>query len=190
MLGYNFYSNSKRYLPPPVCTKIQAGLERRGVQVATAGIFVNEELERIERIVAACHINLAQLSGSEPAADLEKLGDRGLKAIRPRNQSEADTLVKDLPLRTFPPAVLVDTYQRGEFGGTGHTGDWEIAKHLSGSTKILLAGGLTPENVGQAVGVVQPWGVDVATGVERSPGLKDPEKMKRFVANAHKAVNL
>ena len=82
------------------------------------------------------------------------------------------------------PALLIDAYRKGEYGGTGQVGDWSIAAKMARHHSILLAGGLTPENVAQAIAQVQPWGVDVASGVESAPGRKDVEKMRAFVAKA------
>ena len=84
-------------------------------------------------------------------------------------------------VRTTPPVLLVDAHQAGAFGGTGQTADWETAAELAREYPLLLAGGLTPENVSQAVRRVRPWGVDVASGVERAPGLKDRGKMAAFI---------
>jgi phosphoribosylanthranilate isomerase len=189
ILGYNFYLKSKRYLAPADCIQIQDGLQRRGVVVKTAGIFVNEPLGIIQQVLRDCQVDLAQLSGDERLADLLQLGARGFKAIRPRDHTEASAQMLEIPDRDTPPAVLVDTFKRGTFGGTGHTGDWDIARQLATQHPLLLAGGLNLENVGQAVELVSPWGVDVATGVESAPGVKDLDKMKRFVANAKRAAN-
>ena len=186
MLGYNFYPKSKRFLTLGACEEIQAGLFKRGVHVKTVGIFVNEPVAKIEQILEDCRVDLAQLSGDELPDDLVKLGARGFKAIRPRDDAEASALVESLPVRETPPAVLVDAFKPGAYGGTGHTGDWVIPRRLAASMPLLLAGGLRPENVEQAVEFVAPWGVDVASGVESLPGIKDIEKIKRFAANARR----
>ena len=83
-----------------------------------------------------------------------------------------------------PAAVLIDSHVTGQFGGTGERAPWELLQHFDAGVPLILAGGLTPENVAEAVSLVRPWGIDVASGVESAPGVKDPEKVARFVKNA------
>lgn len=180
-LGFNFYPGSKRYLEPETCMKIVARLERENLTVQSVGVFVNASLQAIETILESCRLDLAQLSGDEPLEILEALGERGLKAIRPRSQDEAQAASLMARVRKTPPALLVDAYQAGGYGGTGETADWDIAAQLARAYPVLLAGGLTPENISEALRRVRPWGVDVASGVEDAPGIKDRAKMKAFI---------
>jgi len=187
MLGYNFYPRSKRWIQPDSCRKIQDALLSQGYHFTAVGVFVNASYSEITSILDSCRIPLAQLSGDEPASLLEQLGDRAYKAIRPQSPEEAGTQAGIYALRSSPPALLVDAYLPGEYGGTGQTGDWSLASQLAAQYPLLLAGGLTPENVTSAVEQVSPWGVDVASGVESAPGRKDPEKIRAFIQQAQLA---
>jgi phosphoribosylanthranilate isomerase len=135
------------------------------------------------------------LHGDEPPEELAALGPWAFKAIRPANTEDAkrqalrylpaaadgyDTLVSDPPR----PAFLLDAAAQGQFGGSGRVADWDMARVLARRWPLLLAGGLRPDNVAAAVEVVRPWGVDVASGVEISPGRKDAAKMRAFVEAA------
>jgi phosphoribosylanthranilate isomerase len=180
-LGFNFYPGSKRYIERETCKQIVARLERGGITIQKVGVFVNASLDEIEAILEDCRLDLAQLSGDEPLGILAALGERGFKAVRPRNPDEAQAAGQMARSRKNPPLLLVDAYQAGGYGGTGQTADWETAALLAKAYPVLLAGGLTPENISQAVRRVQPWGVDVASGVERTPGIKDRAKMTAFI---------
>jgi phosphoribosylanthranilate isomerase len=180
-LGFNFYPGSKRYIEPEACRQIIAGLDRGGITIQKVGVFVNASLEAIETILDGCRLDLAQLSGNEPLKILEALGERGFKAVRPRSQDEAQAVSKMARVRKAPPALLVDAYQAGGYGGSGQTADWDAAARLAREYPVLLAGGLTPDNISEAIRRVRPWGVDVASGVEEAAGIKDRAKMRAFI---------
>ena len=152
----------------------------------TVGIFVNESPQRIREIVATCNLDLAQLCGNESLEDLVALDGKAFKAVRPKSLVEADDVLKIFG-RNQPPVLLVDAHIKGAYGGTGETGDWAIAQYLAAQVPILLAGGLNPDNVAAAVRAVNPWGVDVASGVESGPGVKDPSKISVFISAAKTA---
>jgi phosphoribosylanthranilate isomerase len=179
MLGYNFHPRSKRYISVEACAAIQQNL--KGVK--TVGVFVNASKEEIERTVTACGLDFAQLSGDEPPEFCASLGVPWFKAIRPRDAAEAERDAARCANPASLPALLVDAYHPGEYGGTGIIGNWEAARRLGERVPLLLAGGLTPGNVAAAIEAVQPWGVDVASGVESAPGRKDGAKMRRFIEN-------
>jgi indole-3-glycerol phosphate synthase/phosphoribosylanthranilate isomerase len=183
ILGFNFYPRSKRYIPPEKCVRIVSFLAQYTARVQLVGVFVNATRAEIEAIADDCHLDLVQLSGDEPPEFLQALGPRTFKGIRPTSLEEAQTDAARFA-RAAPPALLIDTHQPGAYGGTGHTGDWSLARALAEQYPILLAGGLTPENVAAAVAQVRPWGVDVASGVESSPGKKDTKKILAFVRAA------
>lgn len=186
LLGFNFYPPSPRYIAPAACTALVQELRRRGVRAGLIGVFVNMSPAEVAAILDACDLDLAQLSGDEPAADLERLGERAFKAIRPRDADHAAALAATCARRMAPPALLVDAAAgAGRFGGTGQSADWTAAAVLAATMPILLAGGLRPDNVAAAIAAVRPWGVDVASGVETAPGRKDPKKMAAFVRAAH-----
>ncbi|MBN1811410.1 MAG: bifunctional indole-3-glycerol-phosphate synthase TrpC/phosphoribosylanthranilate isomerase TrpF [Anaerolineae bacterium] len=186
MLGFNFYPRSKRYIPPEQCVRIVSFLAQYTARVQLVGVFVNATRAEVEAIADDCHLDLVQLSGDEAPEILAIIGDRAFKGIRPTSLEEARADAARFA-RSASPALLVDAHHPGKYGGTGHTGDWELAYELAAQYPILLAGGLTPENVAAAVTQVRPWGVDVASGVESSPGRKDPTKMKAFVQAARQS---
>jgi len=183
LLGFNFYSPSLRYVAPEKCAEIVAGLKVQAASFTSVGVFVNENPKRVREIMATCNLDLAQLSGDESPEDLAALDGKAFKAVRPKSITEADMLLQQY-CRNQPPALLVDAHVKGAYGGTGETGNWILAQHLAMQTPILLAGGLNPDNVAAAVAAVDPWGVDVASGVESSPGIKDPAKISAFVSAA------
>jgi len=186
MLGFNFYPKSKRYVTPQKCARIVSFLAQYTARVKMVGIFVNATRAEIERIAHDCHLDLVQLSGDEPSEFLTDLDVEAFKGIRPSSLAEAQADAARFA-RSSSPALLVDAYQPGEYGGTGHTGDWALAQELATEYPILLAGGLTPDNVAAAIAQVHPWGVDVASGVESDPGKKDSDKMRAFVEAARRS---
>ena len=187
MLGYNFYPLSKRYITIAECTAIQNALIQRGYKLLTVGVFVNSPVSEVRDTLSACNLDLAQLAGDEPSSDLVQLGERAFKAIRPTSLDQAVEITQSLPGRKGAPQFLVDANLPGEYGGTGHQGDWAVAAALAQRYNILLAGGLTPDNVARAIAQVKPWGVDVASGAESAPGVKDSKKIKLFIHYAKNA---
>jgi phosphoribosylanthranilate isomerase len=181
MLGFNFYSKSPRCLTLERCAGIASVVPGGVVKV---GVFVNSTAEEVAATLDRCGLDLAQLAGDEPDETLAALGERAFRAVRPRDPQPAAPLLASLPPRVSPPAFLLDAHVPGQYGGTGRTADWDLAAELARRAPLLLAGGLTPENVAAAVRQVNPWGVDVASGVESSPGRKDPQKVRAFVENA------
>ena len=148
------------------------------------GVFVNETPERILAVAAECELDAVQLSGDEPLASASGLAGRTLlKAVRlGQVAAEAEWLAAELPnLR-----LLVDAHVPGAYGGAGVLADWDRAARLARQRPIVLAGGLTPENVGAAIRQVRPWGVDVSSGVE-TDGAKDVAKIRAFIRSARLA---
>ena len=175
-LGFVFYPRSPRCVTPDQVSKIVAGLPPF---VTRVGLFVNEDPQRIRAIAAACGLDVVQLHGDEPPADCVLPPLRVIKGVRPRSEAEL------LSCAAYPvAAVLVDAAVPGQFGGTGQCADWGLAACLAARQRVILAGGLTPVNVADAVRQVKPYGVDVASGVEAAPGRKDPELVARFIQNA------
>jgi phosphoribosylanthranilate isomerase len=174
-LGFNFYPKSVRFIEKDTFAAITSILKREYPHVKLVGVFVNASVEEVQDILATCSLDLAQLHGDETPEMLKQLAPRAFKAFQgvPENV-EAYT-------RNEAPACLIDASVKGVYGGTGVTADWSAAAELAERYPILLAGGLNPDNVAEAVQQVLPWGVDVASGVEASPGSKDADKMKAFV---------
>ena len=183
LLGFNFYPQSSRYISPENCAQIVAKINESGKKAISVGVFVNEPLESINAIIQSCNLDLVQLCGDESEEEMRILGKLAFKAVRPKSLEEGGSLLQRFA-RQNAPALLVDAYKKGAYGGTGETGDWAIADHLARQAPILLAGGLNPENVAEAVAAVNPWGVDVASGVESSPGVKEASKVLAFIAAA------
>jgi len=174
MLGFNFYPKSPRYINVGKCRDIMSVM-RKYAQITYVGVFVNASIAEVRATMETCALSLAQLHGDETYEMIQSLNGKAFKAFRgvPENINGF--------AREDAPALLVDASVRGAYGGTGVTADWKGAAELAKNYPILLAGGLTPENVAEAVRQVRPWGVDVASGVESSPGSKDASKMKAFV---------
>jgi len=184
-LGFNFYPPSPRYLSPEACAQITSRLGAGPRGVKTVGIFVNETPEQVRSLLSACGLDLAQLHGEEPPEIFQALGGRAYKAFRGAAGQAVEAYASAGP---GAPAFLVDACAPKALGGTGQVADWPAARALAAEYPIFLAGGLTPENVAEAVAQVRPWGVDVASGVESAPGRKDPQKMKEFVAAAQRGL--
>jgi phosphoribosylanthranilate isomerase len=192
LLGFNFYPKSPRYIDIGVCHEITSILRKNYAHVTLVGVFVNASVAEINATLETCGLMLAQLHGDESPEMLAALNGRAFKAIRLSASESArasdsqqatnnfDTFIT--PREGSPPALLVDAAVKGLYGGSGAVADWSAASELSKRVSLLLAGGLTPENVAEAVRQVQPWGVDVASGVEASPGVKDADKMAKFIS--------
>lgn len=174
LIGFNFYPKSPRYIDVGKCRDIMSVMRRYG-HIMYVGVFVNASVEEIRATMEACGLSLAQLHGDESVEMLKRLNGKAFKAFRgiPASVDEF--------ARNEPPAFLVDASVKGVYGGSGVTGDWGGAAELARRYPLLLAGGLTAENVAEAIGRVKPWGVDVASGVESAPGEKDASRMKAFV---------
>lgn len=194
LLGFIFYSKSPRYVEPDTAAGIVEALNtqdaRRTAQYV--GVFVDEHVDRVREIIEQCKLDLVQLHGSEPPVEVRMLQPRAYKAIRPKQRGDAEAAVATfspvMEISPDRPAFLVDAYHPWKFGGTGATTDWIAAKVLAWRFPILLAGGLTPDNVSEAIEVVEPWGVDVSSGVEAEPGKKDHAKVRAFIETA-KSIN-
>lgn len=181
LLGFNFYPPSPRYIDPQACARLVTGIQDRGLSATSVGVFVNHDVRTISTILDECGLDIAQLSGDEAPEMLVALGERAFKAIRPASQADLVEFQQRYPPREEAPACLVDGYRPGKYGGTGENANWHLARRLAIRSPVLLAGGLNPANVVTAIQQVQPWGVDVASGVERGPGEKDSRKMAAFV---------
>lgn len=188
MLGFNFYAPSPRSIDAQRCAEIAEFIRTRWPDVTLVGVFVNHPVGEVAATLERCGLHLAQLSGDEPAEDLWALQGRAFKALRPRDAVALGALQHAYPPRASAPAWLVDAYHPTQYGGTGQVADWSMLSGLCQQAPVLLAGGLTAENVAAAIAQAQPWGVDVASGVESAPGIKDARKLALFVENAHKAA--
>ena len=192
MLGLNFYPPSPRSLDPAVATILVEGLRTElGARCPRlVGVFVNESPVHIQAIMDQVGLDYAQLSGDEPLETLHALNGRAFKSIRPASLSDSIALAELWALPTPAdgiPAILLDAYHPNLYGGTGHGASVEVAHATQKrAVRMMLAGGLTPENIAARIREVHPWGVDVASGVENpgQPGIKDPFKVKMFIEHA------
>ena len=177
-LGFVFWPHSPRYVTPERAAEIIAELPST---IVTVGVFVNEPVTGIRDVVGKSRITTVQLHGDEPPAYADGLG---WPIIRSVTVEDADDACAAWPAETV---FLVDAIDPVRRGGTGGQVDWARAAEIARARRIVLAGGLTPANVAQAIAAVRPYGVDVSSGVEQSPGVKDFDKVARFVANARSA---
>jgi phosphoribosylanthranilate isomerase len=174
-LGFIFYPKSPRYI------KVQAAADICNAMppfVTKVGVFVDELEYEIEKALSECLLNALQFHGDEPPGFCQKFAAKSIKAIRVRDEASLQAAAEyDVD------ALLLDTYTDESRGGTGRTFDWALALKAKEtlSPPIILSGGLTTGNVQEAIRKVRPYAVDVSSGVEREPGKKDPEKLRRFI---------
>lgn len=189
MIGLNFYPPSPRSVAVMQAEKIALGL-RQGLGDSCpilVGLFVNETPGDILQIVEAVGLDAVQLSGDESPEDVVALEGIAFKSIRPRTLDEAlalvDAYLPHAPQDERLPSLLLDAYHPDLYGGTGEEASVEVAEAVKGRVpRLMLAGGLKPENVGARVATIRPWGVDVASGVEgKTKGRKDAAKIQTFI---------
>jgi phosphoribosylanthranilate isomerase len=182
LLGFNFYAGSPRYVEPATARKIVRRLPKK---ISAVGVFVNESEQKMLEIARRVGLDTLQLHGNETPAMVARLKRSFpvIKAIRMEESASAAQIVKF----KAATAVLLDGFDAKRRGGTGKTFDWEIARRAKRYGRVFLAGGLTPENVGQAIRAARPYGVDVCSGVETRPGKKDPVRIKNLMRAAKDA---
>lgn len=180
-LGFNFYPKSSRYIDPKIAHLI---LQQLPKTILTVGIFVNASLPEILAIQQQTKIQMVQLHGNELLAFCEQMPVPVIKAIRPSSMDELEAT----QAFTKSCILLIDAPHATEYGGTGRLADWSIAKALTKQQPIILAGGLNPENVIDAIHAVQPNMLDVCSGVEIMPGKKSLQKMELFFSTLRVAT--
>ena len=181
-VGLIFVPGTPRCVEVATAREIAANIPE---PVRTVGVFVNEAAETINRLAREVPLDVVQLHGAE-APEFRRLVEVPFfKAVRVRGEIDVEQL------RSYKAsAYLLDTYVEGAHGGTGKTFDWELALPVvAAGLPVLLSGGLTPDNVAEAVGRILPYGVDVSSGVEASPGRKNHEKVRAFIARAKGALS-
>lgn len=199
-IGLNFYSKSKRFVSNRAASQISAGV--RG-KISVVGLFVNHTLDQVAEIASEVGLDFLQLHGDEAPTFIQDLDAnptlKNVKVIRairigPQNESDAVTEMKawtTMDRSGRLAGFILDTFQPGQFGGTGKTIDWNWLSSIELKTDlpIILAGGLEPQNVSKAIEMVQPSGVDVAGGVENDNQEKDPAQIESFVTNVNLAFS-
>jgi phosphoribosylanthranilate isomerase len=178
-VGFVFWPRSPRYIDPQRAAEIIAELPDT---VTSVGVFVNQSVDEIQRIAASAGITAIQLHGDEPPAYAHALGWPVWRAITLDHLENLD----GWPLSA---TILLDAHDPVRRGGTGQTIDWMQAAALAAERRVVLAGGLTPDNVEAAIDAVHPFGVDVSSGVETAPGVKDFDKVARFLERARASLH-
>lgn len=183
-LGINLWEKSKRYVPFAEAAKWLPGLRSHVLLVA---VVVNASASLLDEVVASQLFHAIQLHGDEPPADVAALMKRGVEVIKALQVRNRESLTAIGGYAT--PNILLDSYNPGLYGGAGESFPWELAaeaRDLYPDKRIFLAGGLTPENIHLAIEQTRPFAVDVASGVESSPGMKDMTAVRRFIEEARR----
>lgn len=175
-LGFNFYRKSPRYVDPEKAREI---MEDIPPAIWRVGVFVNEAEDIVRDLTVALSLDYLQFHGDETPYYCEQFSAPFWKAFRLKDEKSLE-LMKKYKCEYY----LIDAYVKDEYGGTGKLADWKLAQEAKKMGKIFLAGGLTPENVAEAVRTLKPEGVDVASGVEQGAGKKDYNKVERFISHA------
>lgn len=180
-IGLNFVPSSKRYVTPEAAQRIVDEVGHGAV--SWVGVVADEPFARLAELREQVGLDWVQLHGHESPEDLERCLPAAFKAVAIASAADAARA------ESFGgDRLLVDAHAPGQLGGTGQSFDWSLVSGLVRRRRVVLAGGLRPDNVAEAVRRVQPWGVDVASGVEISPGRKDAEALRRFVSAARAAA--
>lgn len=190
MLSFNLNPTHRHTLSLPECAAIAANLRtrRRERPLTLVGVFADWPVEQVLHALDSCYLDLAQMAGQEPSETLAALGERGVKWLRPLNETDLHASMDLYPLRQTPPAWIIDANPPGQSGNTGRDITWRAVRRVSLQAPIVLAGGLNLENIAAAIEVVRPWGVESVHGVESTPGRKDPRKLVAFVKTVQAAV--
>ena len=175
-LGFVFYDKSPRCVTPAAAAAI---IHELPPFVTTVGLFVNEAPGRIREIAELCGLDVIQLHGDETPTECDFAPRRTIKALRVK---DAASLAGHGDYRVA--ALLLDAWVKDAYGGTGRSFNWELAAKVAKERPVILAGGLTAENIAEAIDAVRPYAVDVSSGVEAVPGRKDPDKVAAFIAAA------
>lgn len=193
-LGFVFVEGVRRQLEldqaKTIINDYRSRLKDRRPKIV--GLFANQSVEFVNLVIAECELDLVQICGDEDAEFLAKVDVPIFRQVRVREGSGVEQVVANVerqvrPLIADGHMALLDKHQEGELGGTGVTFDWSIAARIAVEFDFLLAGGLSPDNVAEAISVVKPWAVDVSTGVE-TDGVKDADKIRDFVRIAKSAT--
>jgi phosphoribosylanthranilate isomerase len=188
-VGLNFYPMSPRFIPPQQAAAIVRTLP---AFTAPVGVFVGMPLRQVCAVAFQLGLRGVQTyDEQQPTEDVFPFAH--IPAFRVKDAAGLDSIKRfvesEKAVNRTPAALLVDSLVEGQMGGTGHAAPWELLRGFNPGVPLILAGGLTPENVAEAITIVRPWGVDVASGVESSPGKKDSRKIARFIDAARKVVS-
>ncbi len=184
------FAPSQRRVTPAQAREIVSTAKSRSEAIGTVGVFVNMPAPEVNAIADDCNLDWVQLSGDEPWEYCRQINKPIIKAMRIKQGQSAEQIAADLAagesiLSAQKHLYLLDTQVEGRYGGTGTTFNWKLARQAAERFPIILAGGLTPENVSQAIETVAPWGVDVSSSVE-TDGVKDIAKIRAFIEAVRK----
>jgi phosphoribosylanthranilate isomerase len=184
------FAPSPRQVTPDIAEKIVAALKKRKAAIEVVGVFVNTPVGTVKRIADMCRLDWVQLSGDEFWTYCRELDRPIIKVIRLSRNNPPGQVGKDLDYGTKllngqKHIFLLDANAGEKYGGTGLTFDWNLAQPIARQFPVIIAGGLTPANVAQAIKTISPWGVDVSTGVE-TRGIKDTKKIRKFIEAVRK----
>jgi phosphoribosylanthranilate isomerase len=174
-LGFIFYEKSPRYIEPEFLKRWIGNLQK----VDKVGVFVNKSIDEIIEVVKDCSLDVVQLHGGESDDDIDRLRDFGIEVWRAFGLKCVVDVEKAATCKA--DKVLIDSISSSEHGGTGKVCDWKLAAQLASRRDVMLAGGLNPDNVVKAIEAVKPFGIDVSSGVELKPGIKDLAKLENFL---------
>ena len=183
-LGFIFVKQSPRLVDPDIVRAVTAELPPF---VNSIGVFCDEEIEVVEEIINYCHLTLVQLHGAESPEYCKSVSCPVIKSFSVHPETESQELAAYSEVAS---GFLLDTYHKDMAGGTGMVFDWKLVEQIQPPGPVILAGGLNPENVGDAIRLVKPFAVDVNSGVEYQPGRKDTDKLKSFANEVRKADEL
>ncbi len=171
-IGFVF-AESPRQISPEIAGNI---IDRLPPIISRVGVFVDKPVEEVVEIALKCHLTYVQLHGNESIEYMNQLMYPAVKSFRIKDESDLEKVIK-----YQSKYVLLDSYVADQPGGTGETFDWAVANRAKAFSHVILSGGLNPENITDALDAVQPYGVDVSSGIEASPGKKDKEMMQKFI---------
>ncbi|MGD0779851.1 MAG: phosphoribosylanthranilate isomerase [Dehalococcoidales bacterium] len=182
------FASSPRHVTPDLAAKITAALKKNKTKAKSVGVFVNEKIVTLKKIVDYCHLDWVQLSGDESWAYCRELARPVIKVIKFTSHEPVGRQINEgkQMMGKSKYMVLLDTATKDKYGGTGTTFDWNLAKSIIEKYPVIIAGGLNPENVGKAIKILKPWGVDVSSGVEIK-GVKDMKKIIKFIETVREA---
>jgi len=185
------FATSQRQVTPAQAGEIVSAVKSRSHAISIVGVFINMPAPEVNMIASSCNLDWVQLSGDEPWEYCRHIAKPLIKAVRVRQGQRPEQICADLAtgeqmLSSQRHLYLLDSQVKGRYGGTGTTLDWRLAQQVAKRFPVIIAGGLTPENVTQAIETVAPWGVDVSSGVEVS-GVKDIGKIRAFIEAVRRA---
>jgi phosphoribosylanthranilate isomerase len=184
-IGLNFAQQSPRQITPAQAKKIVSALKTAKATIETVGVFVNTPVNTVNMTADSCNLDWIQCSGDEPWEYCRELARPVIKVIRVSRNRKAEQVCRDLSyginrLSSQKCMFLIDSSAGEKYGGTGQTFDWKLARPIAERFPVIVAGGLNPQNVAEAIKTISPWGVDVSSGVE-TKGVKDMDKVAAFI---------